>query len=226
MMPSSFLLSWPDAESLLGSAKQGGWLDIERRSCPINPDHRPGRRRWNELIVKFPHNRREDSILWTLGDCLVHERLLADFERLGFKGWRSLPAKVCFRDGEVSDQYRELLVTGWAGMADAQSGVSLVDVCRGCGQQFYLRGGKPTRIVNWDCWSGDHVFRVWPWPRCILVTEDVARFLQSCGAQSLDLDPPEHISALGRAGKTYVWSLSDVFPEDLASQYNALLHLE
>jgi hypothetical protein len=210
----------------MGAARQGSWLDVDRGTCPINPSHMPGRRRWNEIFVEVSHNKREETIIWTIGDCLFHESLLAEFERKGFTGYRPLPAKVRFRDGSVSDQYREIIVTGWAGVAHPDSGFRLVEVCPVCRSQTYHHAGVVKQLVDWSQWTGDHFFRVWPLAKLVFVTDEVAEFLKQSAPRSFELYPAEKTPKLRWLGQIVVDPLSGHFPKDLAIKYGRLLGLE
>lgn len=225
-MRDCFLLESPDSERLIGAASQGSWLDVERTACPINARHMPGKRRWNEIFVEVSHNKREEAIIWTIGDCLMHESLLAEFERRGFTGYRPLPAKVRFRDGSLSNQYREFIVTGWAGAAHVDSGIRLVEVCPACGSQTYSRSGIAKQMVDWDQWTGDHFFRVWPLAKRVFVTDEVADFLKESAPRSFDIFPAEKSPGLRYPGTMIVERFSAHFPADLAIRYGRPLGLE
>jgi hypothetical protein len=221
-----FALCSPDSDRLIGSARQGSWLDVDRRICPDNPRHMPGTRRWNKILVEVSHNKREETIIWTIGDFLIHQSLLAEFQRKGFTGYLPLPARVRFRDGSESDQYREIIVTGWAGVAHPDSGIRLVEVCPACRSQTYSRSGPPKQLVDWSQWTGDHFFRVWPLPKLAFVTDEVAEFLKESAPRLFDLYPAEKEPCLRWPGKTIVEELSAHFPEDLAIKYGRPLGLE
>jgi hypothetical protein len=224
-MPTSFLLRPPDSSQLFGTATQGGWLDKDRYVCPIEDGNWRGRRRWTEMFVELKHNKREEMIVWTIGDCLMHQSLLAEFQTRGFTGLRSLPAKVRFRDVFVSEEYREIVVTGWAGLPHKNSGVERVAVCSECRCQKYASRGRPEQIVDWSQWTGDHFFRVWPWSKIIFIVDEVAEFLKKAKVRSFDLFRPEELGGLGRAGTVTTPPLSDVLPADLAARYESTLHL-
>ena len=90
--------------------------------------------RSTKLALEVSHNRRDTWIISTLFDNMVfHARLLEEFEKRGITGYRLKPATVRFRDGVVSDDYSELIVTGWAGIAPPESGIELTEACGGCG---------------------------------------------------------------------------------------------
>jgi hypothetical protein len=59
-------------------------------------------------------------MIWSGSDCGVHESLIEAFEKEGFTGYRLEPATVRFRDSRISTEYREFLVTGWAGMVSPE----------------------------------------------------------------------------------------------------------
>ena len=196
------------------------------RPCPLTSDHLDGSRRVSELILTVKHNRRDEMIIWWLSGCVVHERLLAQFEQQGFTGFRVRQATVRFRDGTMSREYRELIVTGWAGIARTESGVRVVESCSACHYKRYSGFTDVEQLIDWEQWTGEDFFMVWPLPLFILVTERVASWLLSHKVKSLtlaglhDLDP-------GVVGFGFtVGRLSDFLPEDLALRYGKPLGLE
>jgi hypothetical protein len=126
----------------------------------------------------------------------------------------------------VSDQYREIIVTGWAGTAHADSGIRLVEVCLACRSQTYSRSGIPKQLVDWDQWTGDHFFRVWPLAKRVFVTDEVAEFLKKSGPRSFDIYPAEKSPSFRYPGTMIVEPFSAHFPEDFAIRYGRPLGLE
>jgi hypothetical protein len=185
----------------------------------------PGRRRWNEIFVQVRHNKREETIIWTIGDRVMHERLLSEFEGQGFTGYRPLPAKVRFRDGSVSQEYREFIVTGWAGVAHPESGMRLVEICPACLTQTYGYLREPEKVVDWNQWTGDDFFVVWPFDKLVFVTERVAEFLKARAVKTFDLrrlhEWPNLHMRINIVGEPVSVSL----PPDLAIQYGRPLGL-
>ena len=179
------------------------------------------------MSVRMKHHRRDEKMIWCWAfGTLVHEELLAEMEKLGFTGYRSRPATVSYRDGSVSTGYRELIVTGWAGVASPESGVRVAKSCPACRWKKYTAVTDYERLIDWTQWSGDDFFIVWPMPHWILITERVAQWLLSRDVKSFrltSLDDWDH--PVGASGFT-VGRLSNFLPEDLAVKYGRPLGLE
>ena len=130
-----FNLHRPHLERLFGDTDKKATLKEERVfQCPIDVFH-SGSRRISDLALQVKHNKRDELIIWPWipgRESIVHEKVLAEFERRGFTGYRLRPASVRFRDGQVSNNYQELIVTGWAGIARPESGIRVVKSCPGC----------------------------------------------------------------------------------------------
>ncbi len=224
-MTNHYCFQQPDSDQLAGVAVQGGLLDVEDVACPVESWHRPGRRLWHELVVEVSHNKREETIIWALGDCVIHERLLAEFERQQFTGYRLQPATVRFRNGAISKDYRQLVVTGWAGVARAESGIRLDKVCTGCSFKRYSQLVDPQQVVDWSQWTGEDFFIVWPAPRHLQITDRVAGFLKASAQRSFRLTTWADELKGVRLGFG-VGKLSGYLPEDLALKYGRPLGLE
>jgi hypothetical protein len=156
----------------------------------------------------------------------IHEGLWDDFKAQGFTGYRTQPAEVRFKDGSISSDYREFTVTGWAGIATAESGVTVKKSCPVCHWKTYSGITNYERLIDWGQWTGDDFFVVWPLPRFILITERVAQWLLNHEVKSYvlrSLDDFDHPS--GKSGFS-VARLSNFMPEDLAIMYGRSLGLE
>jgi hypothetical protein len=226
MTPTCSLLRFPDSSQLFGSATQGDWLDVDRYVCPIEEDKFRGRRRWTEMFVQLKHNKREEMIVWTIGDCLMHQSSWLNFRPAALPVSDHFPRR--FDSGTVSSRKnigRSSLPAGrdWH---TKNSGVERMGVCAGCRSQTYKLRGRPEQIVDWNQWTGDHFFRVWPWSKPVFIVAEVAEFLKKPKIRSFDLFRPEELGGLGRAGTVVAPPLSDVLPADLAALYEPTLHLE
>jgi hypothetical protein len=224
-MVTYFSLRGPDSEKLLGNNESYG--NRESRPCPITTEHLDGSRRVGPLKVKVKHNRRDEKMIWCWAfGTLVHEELLAEIEREGFTGYRTQPAEVTFQNGSVSAEYREFIVTGWAGIALPESGVRIAKSCPGCHWKKYTPITNYERLIDWTQWTGDDFFIVWPMPHWILITDRVAEWLLSHDVKSFQLTSlDDWDQPAGKSGFT-VGRLSNFLPEDLAIKYGKPLGLE
>jgi hypothetical protein len=182
----------------------------------------------DEFEVK--HNRAEEEIIWSwLSGFVVHEKVLEGFNREGFTGYRVNPAKVRFRDGSISTEYREFIVTGWAGIATPQSGVRLLKSCSACPRKEYSGVTNFEDVIDWSQWTGEDFFIAWPMATRKLVSNRVAEWLLSRKVKSVrlekgfaELERQVILQKFGfRTGR-----LSDYLPDDLAIKYGRPLGLE
>jgi len=226
-MITYFNLHRPNSDRLIGDNKSYG--NRERISCPITAEHLDGSRRIGPISIQMDHNSRDEMMIWCyLEGPVVHEQLLAEFAQQGFTGYRTKPATVRFRDGSVSTEYQEFIVTGWAGMASPESGiqVQVKKSCPVCHWKNYSGITNYEKLIDWSQWTGDDFFIVWPMPLYILITERVAQWFLGRGVKSFclkeldDFDQP-----VGTAGFC-PGLLSNYFPEDLAIKYGRPLGLE
>jgi hypothetical protein len=181
-------------------------------------------RRIHDLELEVKHRKRDELMIWALFGRVVHASLVAEFEKRGFTGFRLRPASVRFRDGYLSHDYYELIVTGWAGLARPESGIRLLEDCPGCGYKKYSGLEDAARLIDWSQWTGDDFFIVWPLPAFTLITARVAETLQSLAVKSYVLgslrsrelrEKPERLRA--HFGFS-VGRLSQFMPEDVAVQ--------
>ncbi len=228
-MPECFNLRGPESERLLAGDEPPREQVVLH--CPISLEHNGGRREVGELMLQLKHNKRDQWIIkdW-MGNRVVHESLLAEFDRRGFTGYRLLPSTVRFRDGSVSSEYRELVVVGWGGHARPESGIRLREECPGCLRREYSDLDDGEQLIDWSQWTGEDFFLVWPLPGFPLITKRVADALISLNVKSYSLRPLvalEGRNLMGGACTGYsVGRLSLYIPEDLAIKYGRPLGLE
>src|SRR5436190_774981 len=133
-MVEYFRLESPDSQRLLASGKR--MAPDEITLCPITEGMNQHRcsRAMGDLRLEVKHNDTEQLLIFAwLESPVVHARLLEEFAKRGFSGYRLRPATVRFRNGDLSCDYSELIVTGWAGVAPPESGIQLIEACSGCG---------------------------------------------------------------------------------------------
>ena len=199
--------------------------------CPATSgqnQHR-GARRTGTFQLEVSHNKRDHWIIadW-FGHMVMHARLLEEFAKRGFTGYRLQPATVRFRDGHLSHDYSELIVTGWAGVAPPESGIELVVACGGCGHKKYTTLKHPEHLIDWSQWTGEDFFIVWPLGSYKMITRRVADALAELKVQSYRVDSMIHPRPQ-RFTFNFGYSagaLSSVLPEDLAIRYGRPLGLE
>jgi len=200
----------------------GTKAEFEVTSCPITTEHIAGKRRISQLFLQVNHDRRDEMIWsWAPNGYVIHERLLFEFEKQGFSGFQTKPAVVRFRDGFTSSEYREFIVTGWAGMASPESGIRIIEECPACHRKKYSPVSNPEKLIDWDQWTGDDFFVMWPRPLFSLITERVAQWLLQNKVKSFRLGSIQDISPVVARFGFSPGRLSDYIPKDLAKLYGS-----
>ena len=150
----------------------------ETRICPIEGPLGGGRR-VKDLSITLPGNTLED-IVWTWdSECLLTDRVLDLFRSSGLTGFEIKPVKAVFkRAREKPPRLRELVVTGWGGVAPPESGIKLAWQCPACGRRKYSDCVNPDKLIDASQWDGSDLFMVWPLPAFIFVTDRVAQVIR------------------------------------------------
>jgi hypothetical protein len=183
-------------------------------------------RRVADLKLEVKHNLHDQRIIAALCQGLVmHVSVLEKFERRKITGYRLRPATVRFRDGSISRDYSQLMVTGWAGIAPPESGIELIEACGECGYKRYSALKHPEHLIDRSQWSGEDFFMVWPLPNYIMITKRVAGVLAELKVKSYQLKDPRRLKQAYSFGYT-VGPLSQFLPEDLAMKYGGTLGLQ
>jgi len=224
-MVTYFNLGAPDSDGLRADHMEGAPDEKEIVHCPRG--HVAVYRRTSDLALQLKHSKRNETVIWpwTSGDCVVHKRLLAEFEQHQLTGYRLRTAIVRSRDGVVSRDYCELIVTGWAGVARPESGIRIIERCPACPWKKYSGLSNVEQLIQWDQWTREDFFKVWPTPY-ILITERVAELLLKLRVKSFSLKGLQDIPSIIRESGFTVGRLSDRMPEDLALKYGKPLGLE
>ncbi len=194
--------------------------------CPITREHLDGSRRVGPLHMRLHHNDRREWIIWSVAGLVIHQDILEDFEKAQFTGFLTQPATVQFKDGTMSHDYREFIVTGWAGIARPESGIKVCVDCSACHWKTYTGIKSPEQLVDWRQWTGDDFFMVWPLPLHILVTERAANWFKSKKSRRYQVRGPGDRGHLARTTGFAVARLSNFMPVDLAVKYGRPLGLE
>jgi hypothetical protein len=222
-----FNLTFPLTERLLAdNNKAQGERELIR--CSLNPEHYSVDRRISQLYLELRHNNRNEKIIWGAG-CAIHEQVLEAFEKQRFTGYRTKPALVRFRDGSISTQYHEFIVTGWAGIASPESGIRLTVTCPACLYKEYSAITNYDKVIDWSQWTGEDFFTVWPVVTYVFCTPRVAEWLLRETVRSVRIE--ERLAGRARhAGLSRLGfaacRLSNYMPEDLAMKYGRPLGLE
>src|SRR5690606_25609299 len=138
-------------------------------------------RRVGNLRIVLP-TRQSTDFVWTwYSDLLVREKALEILIEAEITGFVTNPAEARYRNGETAaDTVREMVVTGWGGMAQLSSGIHFdeEEACAGCGMLRYTGLTHSENLIDESQWDGSDIFMVWPLPKFQIVTErfvDVVR---------------------------------------------------
>ena len=165
-------------------------MDLESVTCPLHEEHqRPGRR-LTDISVSLPTQTVGD-VVWTWqSECLISDKVLEIFRTKGLTGFDVKPVKASFKESKTKPpKLWELIVTGWAGIAPAESGIRLIQHCSACGQNIYSAWTRGDKLVDVSQWDGKDFFIVWPLPRHILVTQKVANSIRESSISGVVLKP-------------------------------------
>jgi len=183
---------------------RGTWnksVDLASVICPLDLGHQRAGARLTELSVDFPKAALRSDFIWSwYSECLVRKDVAAALNSMGITGFSTRPAVVTSGRQIYIDEYVELFVTGWGGIATRESGAYLSYECPVCGLLEYSGVKEWTKLVDWNQWDGSGIFMVWPLPRYIFTTSSTAQILKNSGLTGLtlqsveDLKPQEDLS--------------------------------
>jgi hypothetical protein len=218
-----FHLAPPEDESLLAQPMVPSTIDSNLCTGTGKP-HLDRYRRTSDLVLETGSQNSEKRMIWTFSHgcwvCLVHDSLLAKMRDAGITGFRTRSTMIYSPgQGGMSD-YQELVICGWGGVAQPQSGVRVIRECPKCQWKRYSGVRDVDQLIDWNQWSGDDFFYVWPL-RHILITERVAEVLLGLKVEDFDLKGLECDWS-----DTTVGLLSDLLPDDVAQKYGLPLGLE
>ena len=203
-----------------------GEVRLERVTCAANEGHRRGGKRLTNLSVALRGRGVEDFVWTWLSECLVQDRVLELFKASGFTGFDVKPVKAKFKRASAGDppSLWELVVTGWAGMAPAETGIKLIEECRACGLLRYSGCPNPGRLIDAAQWDGSDFFMVWPLPKFIFISDRVAQMIRDRSLTGAVLKRPTDIfSGLASGCGFGPGRLSHWMPEERARELGGAL---
>jgi hypothetical protein len=213
------------------TARLADWddkMDIEGIKCPIDEGHARGGKRLMDLSVVLPAGAAKDFV-WTWGSaCLAQDHVLKLFQANAFTGYQVKPVKARFKSERAQGPPTlwEIVVTGWAGMAPAESGIKLVERCDGCGYLVYSGCTDPEKLIDVSQWDGSDFFMVWPLPKFIFVTNRVAQIIRDNRLSGVVLKRPRELDLSGGSVGISPGRLSRYMPEDRARELGAALGID
>jgi hypothetical protein len=170
---------------------------FETEPCEQFPDHAKRQRRTRPLRVIAPI-RPLANFQWTpFSEAIADPTVRSAFMRAGLSGidFRRVETYTTAGDHFGQELY-ELIVTGWGGVAPAESGVKVIEECPHCHRRVFSRYTSPKLLFNVDEWDGSDVFIIWPLPRFIFVVEEVKNLIEANGFSGVRARPlselPQH----------------------------------
>ena len=192
-------------------------VEIEQIYCSVNSNHRRAGKRLTTLTVNVPSGPTLDFVWTWTSDCLIGNRVLDLFREHNFTGFEVRPAFVRRERGTQVIEVNELIITGWGGIAPPESGVSLIEECRGCGFNEYSDVRDGEHLIDRRQYDGSDFFMVWPFPAFIFVTDRVATLIKKTKLTGAMLQRPSELKR-GLLGKVSPGRLSLWMPESRAKE--------
>jgi hypothetical protein len=172
-----------------------GWETV---LCPLEERHRRGGARSGDLSIILRRRRRFD-FLWTLAsELLATAETVNVLVRNGLTGFETKPVTIARRHRAVewNPTLREVIVTGWGGLASEKAGCRVVYSCPGCKHTVY-KIDDGAKLIDPDQWDGSDFFMVWPLPKYIFVSERAAEAIRANRLTGCALTPASELKVEG-----------------------------
>jgi hypothetical protein len=191
---------------------------LESVFCSADEGHRHGGSRLSDLSLILPDTEVQDFVWTWQSECLVTENTLEWLHANGFTGFEVKPVRAKFRKSKKSPPVLwELIVTGWAGLAKAESGIGLDESrsCRVCGYLRYTGLESPRELIDPNRWDGSDFFMVWPLPRFIFISDRLAQAILERDLVGVQVRP---VPEIGRMDGFAPGRLHYYMPDDRSHQ--------
>jgi hypothetical protein len=178
--PLSF---WEDANIDTGEGKNSksgtGWL-----YCPFDRGH--DRINFKEVTRYFYEDKSSPIVRGAnfydgTPRLLFHKRVFDELSKQNITGWTFNQVHVRYLDGTITEDFGELWVTGFGGVAPGSIGHVPLFKCRGCGLRRCAPGfrfGEMDKNLDWD---GSDIFLTWPLHTKIFCSERVQKIFSAMG---------------------------------------------
>jgi len=135
--------------------------------CSRDPGDKHGERLWGKMIFKEPEEpssglSESGSFFSSSSTLVLHNSIFDSFRDAGLTGWNANPTLIRLRNGEVLQNYSELFVSGFGGIASEETGCRLIWRCPDCGVTRYSPGFDHGRAYREAKPGGEDFFFVWP----------------------------------------------------------------
>lgn len=161
-------------------------MRTETKLCPLNtglPSQHAMRQHWIRPLRLIGPVRRLTDFEWTVyRDILLEKDIVNKLQSSRFSGIEFQEAQLyTTTQTPIGREVFELKVNGWGGMAHPSSGVRLIEKCSFCGHSVFCGHANPGNLFDIDKWDGSDFFLIWPMPRYIFITNEVADFIRKEG---------------------------------------------
>lgn len=157
-------------------------MRMDTKLCPRNagfPSQHAMYQRWVRPIRVIGPVQRMTDFEWSVyRDILLEEDIVKPLMSSGFSGIEFRPAELyTTTETPIGMGIFQLRVTGWGGIAPPQSGIRVMEECPQCGRKVFSGFTNPVRLFSVDAWDGSDFFIIWPMPKFVFVTKDVADWI-------------------------------------------------
>ncbi len=125
---------------------------------------------------------------------LISESLRQTLESINASGYTLLPAevKLGFEHRPEDSVFWQLVVTGWGGMASADSGVHELIRETAKAKEFSLPT-NPGKLIDSQQYDGSDFFRFWPYPFKIIVKDRIKKLFDGLKIKHCSFYPLSHL---------------------------------
>ena len=157
-------------------------MQLDTRLCHADSSH-AAVSRWPRPLKVIGNPRFITDFEWTVySDAIISEDVAKGLRSNGFSGIDLNPVEFySTTETPFGRESWELKVTGWGGVAPASSGIRVLKRCAYCGHTDYSGYTSKENLFDIDKWDGSDFFLIWPLPRYIFITDDVAKFIAKAG---------------------------------------------
>lgn len=204
---------WILSDPVLNQRKLA-WWDYGKREdpyickfvCASNPEHRR-HARVKPLKVGLVGGLQDDFVWTWHSDCLIQPQVAEFLRQEQVTGYSLEPVQARHRNRKLTHpipELFELIVHGRAGRL-ATPGLELTEQCPDCGREYYrsVNAGQGVAI-DLGAWDGSDIFRAWPYPGFVFITDRLAKALLRSPFKGFSLVCPELFeNSVGAAPGSY-----------------------
>lgn len=189
--------------------------------CPLEDGHRYSSGRLNELSVILPSPHVADLMNTWYSEWMLSDRTVEIFASAGLTGYTLRPVHVTgYRHGPKEadvPRLRELVVTGWGGVARPESGMRPLSRCPGCNMIEFSDHTDPGKLFDVGQWDETDFFRIYPLMGYVFVTDRVRQLIQQHQLKYAKFLLPGQLPP-GPLDSVCARPLSEILPEPMASE--------